>query len=86
MTVQGIRLTLRLKKTLPDNYGWLTDQQIDAAHHLILDFKAGVGGLNSTVIMNHLIFDTKPYTNVLIATVTFIHNVTLFWVVDLTLL
>ena len=53
ITVQGIRITLRLKEILLNKCGWLTDEHIDAAQHLIKDLKTGVGGLNSTVIMTH---------------------------------
>lgn len=51
--INGIGLTYRQKEILASNCGWLTDDHVDAAQHLIKNMETNVGGLNSIVTMTY---------------------------------
>jgi hypothetical protein len=51
--IHGVKLTYELRAILLTRFGWLTDDLIDAAQHLIKDLETGVGGLNCIAATTH---------------------------------
>ena len=51
--INGVKLTYALRAILITRFGWLTDDHIDAAQHLIKELNTGVGGLNCIAATTH---------------------------------
>lgn len=51
--ISGMKLTYELRDILLCKFGWLTDEHIDAAQHLIREQNPGVGGLNCIAATTH---------------------------------
>lgn len=51
--INGVKLTYALRAILLNRFGWLTDDHIDAAQHLIKELNTGVGGLNCIAATTH---------------------------------
>jgi hypothetical protein len=51
--IHGVKLTYELRAILLTRFGWLTDDLIDAAQHLIKYLETGVGGLNCIAATTH---------------------------------
>ena len=51
--ISGVKLTYELRDILLNQLGWLTDEHIDAAQHLIKELNPRVGGLNCIAATTH---------------------------------
>ena len=51
--ISGVKLTYELRDVLMSKFGWLTDDHIDAAQHLIKEQNPQVGGLNCIAATTH---------------------------------
>ena len=53
LTVEGINLTSKSQAVLTNHAGWLSDDHMDAAQHLLKKHNATIGGLNDIVLMTY---------------------------------